>query len=78
MMPCPSQEIRKIWDEMKFVKHYRENNQSSNFDPKQDDRFDELCEKFEGVDILFGKENLLLKATIFWFDEMAKSNCDED
>lgn len=64
----PSEQIRKIWEEMKELKRIIEigNPHSNNFWTK---RRGELEEKYENVENLFGHESTLLKAIIYYEDD---------
>jgi len=63
-MKLPSEEIRLIWQEMKEKERLfkSENDWNSK-------RYNELAEKFEDVDILFGHESTLDKAIIYFLDQ---------
>ncbi len=57
----PTEEIRKIWEEMKELKRLRENGKNW--------QKPELEEKYENIEILFGHESTLSKAIIYYMDE---------
>ena len=66
MSKFPSEQIREIWSEMKELKRLFENGcQSAN----DEIRREELFNKFERIDILFGRESTLDKAIIFYQDQ---------
>lgn len=67
-MSKPSEEIRKIWAEMKILKIMRERSPMELIKAGYDRRKDELENKYEELDTLFGHESTLLKAIIFYLD----------
>jgi len=71
----PSEEIRKIWEEMKKLKRLREGKFSIE-EYENEDR-DKLENKFEENEILFGHEVNLQKATIYWLDEQHKEEVNK-
>lgn len=59
----PSEEIRKIWEEIKELKR--------NEPPRDrfaENRLSHLSKKYENIEILFGHESSLNKAIIFYLD----------
>lgn len=62
-----SEEIRKIWDEMKELKRLREELVVSGWG-EQGRRRSDLENKFEDIEILFGHESSLSKAIIYYLD----------
>jgi len=59
----PSEQIRKIWDEMKELKRIYENHR-----PINSERCRELQDKFENIETLFGHESTLVKAVIYYLN----------
>jgi len=66
-----SEEIRKIWEEMKELKKFREGNTHYTCygDSILCKRKEELEEKYEDIETLFGHESTLSKAIIYYMDE---------
>jgi|GEM_PF-6372621 len=65
----PSEEIRKIWEEMKALKRMIEQGLSELYyaNGKKYVR-NKLERKYEEIEILFGHESTLSKAIIFYLD----------
>ncbi len=63
----PSDRIREIWMEMKELKYLR------GMIHRQRDR-ERLEKKFEYIEILFGHEETLSKAIIYFLDEQYETN----
>lgn len=59
----PSENIRVIWQEIKELKRLYEEPCASNTE-----RLNCLSDKYENIDILFGHEESLLKAIIYYLD----------
>lgn len=68
---CPSEQIRVIWSEMKELKRLFENGCG---DANEELRREELFNKFERIDILFGRESTLDKAIIYYLDHQNENN----
>lgn len=66
MSKIPSEQIREIWSEMKELKRLFENGCG---DANEEIRREELFNKFERIDILFGHESTLDKAIIYFIDK---------
>lgn len=70
----PSQRIREIWQEMKELKRMRDGEVIPMESIKEgwDRRKAELERKYQEVEILFGHESTLNKATVYFLDERYK------
>jgi hypothetical protein len=66
----PSEQIRVICDEMKWLKRIQKEGST---DPSVNRRYADLFDKYEKIDILFGREESLLKAIIFYLDQVGKN-----
>lgn len=62
----PSEEIREIWEELKSLKRMQS---FGNITPSRT----RLENRYENIEILFGHESTLEKATIYYLDERFKN-----
>jgi hypothetical protein len=60
-----SEEIRKIWEEMKELKRY---DLYASYSDKEKERTAKLQNKYEEIETLFGHESTLSKAIIYYLD----------
>jgi len=66
----PSEQIRKIWQEMKMMKRLYDGDFEKGISiEKQIEIRDELHEKYKEIEILFGHERTLEKSIIFYLDQ---------
>lgn len=65
----PAERIRETWQELKELKRLGD---GEFHEGMTNERYTELSEKFEELDILFGKEDSLLKAIIYYLNNHGK------
>jgi hypothetical protein len=64
----PSQEIRKIWEEMQKLKFMQGREPNQLMENRWYREKAKLEEKYEETNILFGRESTLSKAIIYYLD----------
>ena len=62
----PSETIREIWQEVKELQRLRKDGCGNNITTER--KLFLLEDKYENIEILFGHENTLLKALIYYLD----------